>query len=156
MIVVSDTSAISALLTVGKLPLLHQNYGEILIPDAVWKELYSFHPDMSHFGFLNQCSVKNLNAVEPLLESLDRGEAEAIILAVEKKADVLLIDESLGRFHAMKHDVPIIGLMGVLLLAKSKGLVHEIGPIIQDVEEMAGFYLGRALKSQILREAGEG
>ena len=155
MIVVSDTSPLSALLTVGKLTLLHELFGEILIPSAVYRELLQHHPEVSETSFLRHQSVVDQSAVSALLDTLDPGEAEAIVLAVEQHADLLLIDESLGRTSAMQHDVPIIGLMGILLLAKSAGLLTEVAPIINAVEEQAGFYLGRALKAQILRDAGE-
>jgi predicted nucleic acid-binding protein len=155
VIVVSDTSPISTLLTVGSLSLLHQLYGEILVPNAVWLELQEYHPEVRYHPFLKQCLIGNRQAVDKLLETLDAGEAEAIVLAIEHNADILLIDESLGRKYATIRSVPVIGLMGVFLMAKSKGLIQAVAPLIEDVEKKAGFYLSRSLKLQILKDAGE-
>jgi predicted nucleic acid-binding protein len=63
-------------------------------------------------------SIQNKNALKFFLE-LDAGEAEAIVLASEIKADLLLMDEKLGRFHAKHAELKISGTMGVLIKAKN-------------------------------------
>lgn len=90
-----------------------------------------------------------------LKRKLDPGEAEAIILAAELNADLLLIDEALGRNEAKRAHLPVIGLMGVLLIAKKKNLIESITQIIQRLETEAGFYLSRLVKQRIIQEAGE-
>lgn len=155
MIVVSDTSALSALLTVDRLGLLQELFGEIRVPSAVLQELVLHHPDCSGIPYLRVETVKNVEAVRASQDQLDAGEAEAIQLALEQSADLLLIDESLGRSFALEHQIPIIGLMGILLMSKEKKLIPEVGPLIEEVECKAGFYLSRPLKKRILKDAGE-
>ncbi len=106
MIVVSDTSPISALFRIGELHLLPQLYGEIIVPFAVMGELLELEKSGVDIGLIKQATwlvsikVKEQKQVDHLLLDLDVGEAEAIILAKELNADWLLIDESKGRKHA--------------------------------------------------------
>jgi hypothetical protein len=65
-----------------------------------------------------------------LLVDLDRGEAEAIALALELDADLLIVDERLARRYAQHLDLQITGTLGILLKAKERGLVTEIRPLI--------------------------
>ncbi|MCY7410979.1 MAG: hypothetical protein LH473_11955 [Chitinophagales bacterium] len=106
MIVVSDTSPLRALLKIQHLHLLPSRYQNILVPHAVMKELNLFFgggKDLSQI--LNSLWVeigiiKNKNEVELLLNDLDPGEAEAIVLAKENNASLILIDEASGRSKA--------------------------------------------------------
>ena len=107
MIVVSDTSAITALLQIGRGELLKELYHEVLIPDAVRHELIQAHPVLP--AFLRCEQVVNTVEVQRLRIELDMGEAEAIVLAKERHADVLLMDEIEGRRVAMREGVPFIG-----------------------------------------------
>jgi predicted nucleic acid-binding protein len=75
--------------------------------------------------------------------------------AKELHADLLLIDESLGRKAARQEHLPIIGLMGVLLIAKKKGLLESLRDLIERLESEAGFYLSRQVKEKVLASAGE-
>ena len=153
MIVVSDTSSVSALLRIGQGELLERLYGEVLIPEAVKVELLAFFPSLPEFLHCRQ--VTNHHEVERLGEELDLGEAEAIVLAVESSADVLLIDEILGRQVAAREGVPLIGLMGVLLQAKREGMIGRLRPVIERLEIEADFRLSAELKNSTLKRAGE-
>ena len=153
MIVVSDTSHITALLTIQRIDLLNQLYGEVKIPPAVAQELQNYHDTLP--DFIQTVPVSDNPLLEQLSYQLDRGEAEAIVLAKELHADLLLIDESLGREAARHEHLPVIGLMGVLLIAKKKGLVASIRNLIERLETEAGFYLSQRVKEKILSAAGE-
>ncbi len=153
MIVVSDTSSISNLLSIGREELLPGLFGEVVIPPAVLRELLRFHvrvPD-----FVRCVAPVERGPVARLSEELDLGEAEAICLALELKADRLLIDEAPGRAAALREGIPIIGLVGVLVTAKRAGLLSAISPILQQLENDAGFYLSASLKENVLRAVGE-
>ena len=125
-IVVSDTSPISNLLLINQLNLLKELFGEIIIPPMVNKEvlaLQSLGYNISAYLSSNWIKIiKPLNTqlVKNLSEDLDDGEAEAIALAKEIKPDYLLIDERKAYRRAVELNLPVIGLMGVLLIAKTK------------------------------------
>lgn len=153
MIVVSDTSAITSLLQIGRVELLSRIYSEVFIPQAVRDELSREHPSMP--GFIQCRPAANRVEVQRLLAELDLGEAEAIILAKEMKADELLIDETAGRRVAAREGVNVIGLLGVLLEAKGRGIIHSVREISEELETKAGFRLSNAVKEIFFREAGE-
>ena len=153
MIVVSDTSSVSALLRVGQGELLERLYGEVLIPSAVRDELLLFFPHLPEF--LHSRVVANVGLVGRLRIELDLGEAEAIVLAQETHADILLIDELKGRRVAEREGVPIIGLMGVLLQAKREGIITAVRPLIDRLQTEADFHLSAGFKDSTLKRAGE-
>jgi predicted nucleic acid-binding protein len=141
VIVVSDTSPITALITIQQIDLLRQLYNEVKIPSAVAEELLAYHTKIP--SFIQAVPVTKIPLLAELNRQLDRGEAEAIVLAKELHADLLLIDEAMGREAARQEHLPVIGLMGVLLIAKKKGLVRSLTEIIDRLETEAGFYLSR-------------
>ena len=65
-----------------------------------------------------------------LITDLDQGEAEVIALAQELRADLVIIDERLARWHARRLGLNTTGVLGVLLKAKESGLLEEIKPLI--------------------------
>ncbi len=153
MIVVSDTSALTALIQVGRLEVLARLYREIYIPQAVRDELLQTHPVLPEFVRVRQTQRKI--EVQRLCAEVDLGEAEAIILAKELSADYLLIDETLGRQVAVREGVKVIGLLGVLLEGKECGYVSSIREVTAELETIAGFRVSDAVKQIIFREAGE-
>jgi predicted nucleic acid-binding protein len=139
MIIVSDTTPLSELSKVGKLDLLPTVFGRVIIPQQVYEELTTGnHPAVlavkSAF-WLEVRSISNNQLIEQLqLETdLDLGECSAIILAEELKADQLLIDEKAGRKVAISRGLPIIGLVGVIILAKEQGLIDNVKDILDDL-----------------------
>jgi predicted nucleic acid-binding protein len=153
MIVVSDTSAITSLLQIGWEELLSRIYSDVFIPEAVRDELLREHSAIPEF--IRCQSASNRAEVQRLLAELDLGEAEAIILAKELKADELLIDETAGRRIAAREGVNVIGLLGVLLEAKGRGIISSVRQIAEELETKAGFRLSNAVKEMFFREAGE-
>ena len=106
MIVVSDASAPINLARIGELDLLRKLYSEIVVPEAVWQEVVvngAGQPgaeEISTVDWVKRMLVKNRHLVQALRQDLDAGEAEAIALALESEADLLLMDERLGRESA--------------------------------------------------------
>jgi len=138
---------------VGQEGLLPRLFGEVLIPPAVEHELLRFHPTLP--GFLRCIPPTDNVRFSRLRLELDRGEAEAITLACEIKADRLLIDESVGRAVAVREGLAIIGVVGVLAASKRSGLPASIGPLLDRLETEAGFRLRASLKLEALRAVGE-
>ena len=153
MIVVSDTSAVTALLQVGRIDLLRELYGEVFIPEAVRDELARSHSSLP--TFLRCEHVLNMPEVRRLLAEIDLGEAEAIVLAKERHADVLLIDDLDARRVAQREGVPFIGLLGVLVQGKQAGRVSSVRNLTAELERVADFRLSAEIKEIAFRKAGE-
>jgi uncharacterized protein len=73
MIVVSDTSCLSNLLSIGQESLLPRLFGEVLVPPAVERELLRFHPRLP--GFLKCVVPTDQVRLARLLPELDPGES---------------------------------------------------------------------------------
>ena len=153
MIVVSDTSPLTALLTVREAELLPRLFQEVVIPTAVETELRRSHATLP--GWLKILPAQNVAKVSAYAQLVDAGEAEAIALAEEIKADRLLIDERKGRRLAREHGLPVVGLLGVVLLAKRAGLIPSARTLLDRLDREAGVYLREDLKSDALQSVGE-
>jgi predicted nucleic acid-binding protein len=153
MIVVSDTSVVTSLIHIGHLTLLQKLHGKVLIPRAVHQELVRSHQVLPEF--LEVREVFNREMVARLEAELDLGEAEAIVLVKEAHADLLLIDEKLGRRVAIREGIRISGLMALLVDAKRRGLINSVREIAGQLESQAGFRVSDAVKRESFREANE-
>lgn len=153
MIVVSDTSPLTALLTVGQTDILARLFGDVIIPSAVNNELLCHH---SHLPvWIRVVAVQNTARAAAFSHIVDRGEAEAIELARELKADRLLIDERKGRRLAAQEKIPVIGLLGVVLLAKRRSLILSARELLARLETEAGMYLDDNIREEALKSVGE-
>lgn len=161
--IVSNTSPIYNLSTIGQLDLLRQLYGVIYIPQAVLTEITNVgNTDSSALivptlDWIKPLTCGDLNLVQTLrqVNKLDLGESEAIALSLQLKAERLIIDERLGRKVALSFELKITGVLGVILAAKNKGLVSSIKPLLNLLITRTGFRLSQALYFQALAEAGE-
>jgi hypothetical protein len=99
--------------------------------------------------------VKNSAEAARLSQFIDRGEAEAIELAKELHADRLLIDERKERRVAVQEGVPVIGLVGVVILAKRRQLIPSARTLLKRLEQESGFYLSAKVRNQALGAVGE-
>ena len=161
MMIVSDTSPISNLLRIDRLSLLNELYGSLIIPQRVYQEigaLATFGIDITLIqsaDWINVQTALDRTLVSTLLSELDPGEAEAIALAVELKADRLLIDERIGRSVAQRYGLNITGLLGVLVAAKKNHLISQLKPILNQLISQAKFRVHPDLYNQILQDADE-
>ena len=161
MSIVSNASALINLARIGKLDLLHQLYGELLIPEAVWKEVViegAGQPgadEVRAASWIKVHHVTNRHLVHALRQDLDAGEAEAIALALEIEAELLLMDERLGRETAHHLGLKYVGLIGALIEAKHKRLIRSIKPCLDALRDVAGFRISDILYLRILQDEGE-
>jgi len=153
MIVVSDTSPLTALLTVGEAELLPRLFHEVVIPEGVRAELLRSHPALP--AWLRVVGVKDTARAARYAQIVDAGEAEAIELARELRADRLLIDERKGRKLAVDEGVAVIGLLGVVLVAKRRQLIPSARTLLQRLENEAGLYLSEDIRNAALVTVGE-
>jgi len=157
VIVVSNTSPLMNLAVIDQLKIIEQLYGKVIIPEEVSKELFAagIHPLIEHLLWIEKHQVKNKGLSDSLKIELDDGEAEAIALAIELKADLVLMDERLGRNIASRSGQKCIGIMGILMEAKHKGIIDSVKPVVDDLITKAGFWVSNGLYLKVLREAGE-
>lgn len=158
-LVVCNATPIISLALVGRLSLLGKLYDQVLIPPAVVAEVKAGGQKrigVSEFQDANWLLERPL--ADPrradLLVDLDRGEAEVIALAQELNADLVIIDERLGRRHAQRLGMHLTGTMGVLLKAKQRGFISEITPLITDLRD-GGIHLGDDVVARVIQLAGE-
>lgn len=163
MIVVSDTTPLISLMKIGQLKLIYQLFGEIQIPEAVFKELVSnkkFSEEsrqIQESSFIKKVKVTDVKSVDLLRRStaLDAGESEAIILSDSVKADVLLMDEVKGRKIAQQMGIPLMGTIGMLIVAYNARLLskEEIQACI-NILKNTGRHISDKLYSQLMHKLG--
>lgn len=91
----------------------------------------------------------------PSASDLHTGEIAALTLAIQIRADAVLIDERSGHAAARQLGIKTIGILGILLQAKAKGQLSSIRPVIDRLEREANFWIARPLRDQVLQLAGE-
>ena len=161
MIVVSDASPLISLAVTGHLEILKQLYEQVIIPEAVYQEITGNDPglpgapEIQTLDWIVSRPVQNDVIVRALQGELDDGEAEAIALAVEMQADLLLIDERRARTVATRLGLNVVGVLGVLVEAKHKALVPRLKPILDDLITRAGFWVSSQLYERVLGAVGE-
>lgn len=161
MTVVSNTSPITNLAAVGQLNLLQKLYTSIIIPQAVYDEMAGLSytvpgtVEVQTLSWIQTQQVVDLTLVTELQTEIDEGESEAIALAIELTADRLLIDDYAGRIVASRLGVNVTGLMGVLLVAKRRGLIQSVKPVMDDLIAQAGFRVSNQLYADVLQAAAE-
>lgn len=137
MIVVSNTSPINYLVLIQQTELLFNLFERIMIPEAVYEELLDIEaplavrnwlthpPDWLHVRAVGQESGT-------FVDGLDPGEQEAILLAQELGADLLLLDDTKARRAAVEKGLAITGLLGILDQAAVMNYV-DLPSAIQDL-----------------------
>lgn len=161
MIIVSDTSPINNLAAINHLHLLQQLYETVLIPEAVYRELTDPNfpvagaTEVQTFIWIQTRPVQDRILVEALSNELDIGEAEAIALALQMKADQVLIDERRGRMVAARLNLGYTGTLGILVEAKSQGLISAVKPLLDALINQAGFWVAEPLYKRVLQLVDE-
>jgi len=155
-VIVSNAGPLIVLLKTGKISILKDLFQKVLVTMAVWEEITAKDYEKSIFVKMEWIETRKIRNTElaVLLEKLiGRGEAEAIVLAKELEA-VLLMDDAKARKHAKLLNVEVIGTLGLLKLAKNNGLISSAKKVIDDMLSK-GYYIEDNLIKKILREANE-
>jgi len=158
--VICDSTALIGLAKIGKLDLLEKVYGEIFIPNAVFVEVVSRGKgrpgakEVQDAKWIHKRTVKDNRTVDMLASEMGRGEAEVLVLGKELSADWLIVDDERARNSAISAGFHIIGLAGILLLARQLELVSSLKPLLDELESK-DFRLGIKIRKEILRKANE-
>jgi len=156
--IISNTTPILSLLKIDKLDLLKELYGIVIVPFAVYQEIEEgkekpYYQDLTSLDWIEIRNIKNPNSREYLID-LDDGEAEVIVLAKEINADLVILDEIMGRRYAKRFEINLTGTIGILLKAKENGLVTSIKKLTSELVEK-GTWLNPKLISKALKMANE-
>jgi predicted nucleic acid-binding protein len=161
MIVVSDTSPITNLIKIEKLHLLQTLYHEVLIPPVVYAEILAleqFNFDLTGFRqskWIRKEEPKDKKFVALLEEKIDPGEAQAIALAREVHADLIIIDERDGFNAAYSLGIKGIGLLGIVRELKMQGVIPSAKGILDQLRNDAGFWISEKLYLTVLNSVNE-
>ncbi len=161
MIVVSNTTPLIGLASIQRFDLLRQLFGEIHIPQAVHDEAVAAgreeggaKREVSEAEWIKIVPVKDRLAVDVLLDELDLGEAETIVLARELGADWVLMDERKGRRKLDQLGLKKVGTVGLLLRAKQAGFIAAVRSELERLQQQ-GFSLSQTVIDAVLRQADE-
>ncbi len=156
VVVVADSSPLIYLSRIGILDLLAAVFGDVVVPRAVWNELVERRPSALGVDALRQATcIRVVDSDLPdVILGLDPGETAAILLAETLHADLLLIDERVGRNVAKARGLAVRGTLGVLVQARQMGALPELRPVL-DTLVAQGFRIAPALIREALARVGE-
>src|SRR5690554_2032305 len=156
--VVSNTTPIISLLKIGSLSILKDLYNKIYIPKEVYNEIEkgknkTYYKDLSKIDWIKIKKIKDKKSLSYFLD-LDKGEAETIVLANEINADLVIIDEKLGRYHAKHANLKVTGTLGILLKAKKQGKIKSVKKLLDELKDK-GIWLNDKLVERVIKLANE-
>lgn len=162
MTAVSNASPLIILSAVGHLWLLEALYGRVLIPRGVHDEV-ALDPggragaaEVVAAKWIEIRDVRNVDAVDAFTAAgLGRGESEAITLAREAGIVTVVLDDLRARKMAERYPLRVTGVVGILMLAKRRGLIPALRPVLDEVISRFHFHVSSSLYQNALREAGE-
>lgn len=158
MAVVSNTSPVLNLAIIDRLYLIQEQFGEVYIPQAVIQELRVNENlpgcqrlrEAMDAGWLRVEEVSDSTTIQVLQRDLDRGEAEAIALALEFKAKWVLLDEREARKVAKNLGLRVTGVLGIMLRASRQGRFPSLRSEIEMLRDKAGFHIADQLLYELL------
>lgn len=158
-IIIADTTPLIVLSKIGYLELLRNSFQEVTIPEAVYSEIKAGNDTVSklveeNLSWIHVRQIKNRDLMSGFSSILHAGEVEAIILAEELKANLLLVDDKAARKAASSRGFKITGTLGLILHFKQMGWIPSVEDALALLDQ-AGFYFSPALKKAILKQAGE-
>ncbi|NMG83149.1 MAG: DUF3368 domain-containing protein [Methanosarcinales archaeon] len=158
--VVCNSSPLIHLAKVGKLELLKGYFTEISIPEAVYRECVIDGKDredakrIENAAWIRVVDIKNIDLKKAFNTVLDEGESEAIVLALQESADLILLDDYEARELARTYGLKVTGTIGLLIKAKYEGDISSIDEMLKKLRR-TGFWLSDDLYTKILRDEGE-
>jgi len=156
---ICDTSPICYFARLGLLHILPNMLGQLVVPQAVVNEIdtgRAQHPNLPDLRLLNWVHITQPPSTPPEISrhQLGPGETEAIALAHSLSDTCILLDDFQARQEATEKGIPVRGTLALLLMAKERNLVQEVGPLIDQLDAL-GFRVSDAVRETILEIAGE-
>jgi predicted nucleic acid-binding protein len=145
-LIISDTTCLVLLDKIGELELLKKLYQEVAITTTIFEEFKKPIP-----YWINIQNPSNNNYFLSLSEMVDPGEASAIALSVEIENSILILDDLKARKLASELQLKYTGTIGILLLAKNKGLINDFNRVIEKIQE-TNFRLSNAILERLKSE----
>lgn len=155
---VSNSSPLINLSAIERINLLHE-FDSVLIPPAVWDEVviqgkkrYGSEEliRLSESGFIKVKKPENTLLLKALMQELHAGEAESIVLALEEKPDVILLDETEARRVASTYGLRITGILGLLIRAGRNNEISSIKDEMDKLMSTGNFWINKKLYNIIL------
>lgn len=159
MTIVADTGPILSFARANRLELLHQVITDLIIPDAVYEEIVirgagkPGSTEVQGASWIHRLSVHDRAFVDQLPPKLHLGEREAIALAKEQGA-ALLVDEREARREALHQGIAVMGSLRVLREAKTRGVIPQVRSVLNELIA-AGMYIGEAVYEAFLHQLDE-
>jgi predicted nucleic acid-binding protein len=153
MIVVSNATPIISLASIGKIDIFKHFFDKVYIPQAVYDEIKSkkaYGYKEIDDDFFEVAHIKDEFAQNILLNDLDLGEAQTIVLAKEMSADIVLIDETIGYNLAKSQQLNVKRTLSFLIASKKKGYIDEVAPLLDEMIEK-GRWISRKVHRDILK-----
>jgi len=163
-LVIGDSSTLIHLASIGQLTLLRDLYGKITIPEVVWREVVTEGGGRPGVSEVTEARNSQWIEVSPVMDTpllrllkrdLDDGEAAVIALAIERQADLVLIDEAAGRRIAELYGLSKTGVIGILLRAKKEARIPSLKRELEKLRQRGRFRIDERLVRQALHAAGE-
>lgn len=160
MSVICNATPLIAFARINRLELLRKVAGNIIIPEAVAREISDYQGRgkatiaLPKENWISIASVQSEQQVRLLLPTLDRGEAEVIALALERQPKLVLMDELTGRKVAESLDIKVCGSVGLLIKAKQTGEIAAVKPLLDEMRKQ-GIYYGQRFIDAVLRTVNE-
>ena len=161
MKIICDAAVLIGLASIARLDLLEKLFWKIYIPEGVYGEVVVRGGDRPGAKELDQAKwvktvkVKDRTAVSLLASEFGIGESEVLVLGKELKADWLIIDDARARAAAISGGYRVVGLAGVLLLAKQRDLINEIKPLLKQLVKKKFRLSDRIIKEILKRRKNE-
>ena len=144
-VVVADSTCLIGLARIGRLQILQQLFGEILVAPAVFRETVTDGrgrpgaAEIAGASWIRTVAIENRDDARRLAQTLGAGEAESIVLAAEQHADFLVLDDRHARATALTRGLPVVGTVALLVRAESKGLLPHAAEALEDLRRV-GFW----------------
>ena len=159
--IISNATPLINFSMIGELGILKQLFNTIVVPEAVWHEIvikgeaYPSAGAIRQSDFLSRQRISNTMLFHTLSMNLSAGETETIVLAIERNAQLVLLDELEARSVAKHFRLKFMGSIGCLIEAKQRGIIPQIRSYLDRMKSSAKFWVDDRLYERIMKDQGE-